>query len=137
MLFIMLNPSDADAEVDDPTVRRCVGFADGMGVDEMLVVNLFAYRASKPGDVLSSHKFHRMDPNLRVQDVVGPDNDAWITSAVDYTKKLGGTVVAAWGVHGGGTGRDEVVINIVMNMGVDLHYLSRTKEGHPRHRASA
>lgn len=45
-LFIGLNPSIADAEIDDPTIRRCIGFSSRFGCDELVVVNLFAYRAT-------------------------------------------------------------------------------------------
>ena len=44
-VFIMLNPSVADAESDDPTIRRCRGFAEALGCGSLLVANLYAYRA--------------------------------------------------------------------------------------------
>ncbi|WP_239508926.1 DUF1643 domain-containing protein, partial [Stenotrophomonas maltophilia] len=47
-MFVMLNPSTADADLDDPTIRRCVGFAKALKFDQLSVVNLFAYRATKP-----------------------------------------------------------------------------------------
>lgn len=49
--FVMLNPSTADAEIDDPTIRRCMGFARTLGFDGIRVVNLYAYRATKPADL--------------------------------------------------------------------------------------
>lgn len=52
-VFAMLNPSTADAEMDDPTIRRCVAFAKAWGYDRMEVVNLFAWRATDPKEVLS------------------------------------------------------------------------------------
>ena len=51
MNFIMLNPSTADDEFDDATIRRCVGFAKRWGFHGLVVTNLFAYRATKPSDL--------------------------------------------------------------------------------------
>ena len=46
--FIMLNPSRADAQVNDPTITRCINFAKSWGYGRLEVVNLFAYRTPKP-----------------------------------------------------------------------------------------
>ena len=46
--FIMLNPSRADGEVNDPTITRCINLALSWGYGRLEVVNLFAYRTSKP-----------------------------------------------------------------------------------------
>lgn len=83
--FVMLNPSTADAEKDDPTIRKCVGFARRWGKNRVYVVNLFAYRATMPGDLLQAHRSGI--------DVVGPENEFYVQGAV------GGSdlVVAAWG----------------------------------------
>lgn len=47
-VFIMLNPSSADASNDDPTVGRCVAFAKSWGYDGLRIVNLVSYRSTKP-----------------------------------------------------------------------------------------
>lgn len=52
VLFIMLNPSTADGDVDDPTIRRCIGFAKSWGYGGIYVGNLFAYRATDPKELL-------------------------------------------------------------------------------------
>lgn len=52
MHFVMLNPSTADAELDDPTITRCVGFAQREGCGGLLVTNLSSYRATKPQELL-------------------------------------------------------------------------------------
>ncbi len=113
VLFIGLNPSTADAEKDDPTIRRCVRFAADLGFGAVIVVNLFAYRATEPG-VLK-----------RVRDPVGRMNDRWIARS----RKEAGFVIAAWGVHGVLRGRDRVVMG---RLG-EAFCLGRTKGGQPRH----
>ena len=52
--FIMLNPSTADAQEDDPTIRRCIGFAKAWGYGGIVVTNLFAYRATNPKELKKS-----------------------------------------------------------------------------------
>ena len=87
MAWIMLNPSTADALVDDPTIRRCMGFARREGYDGIEVINLFAYRSPNPEDVYESA--------MAGINVVGPDNGAaW--EAVLHDCGIG-MVVAAWG----------------------------------------
>lgn len=84
-LFIMLNPSTADENVLDPTIRRCVNFAEKMGGTELIVVNLFALRSTNPKGLLS-HK-----------DPVGPLNDQKIEEMISYTEQRNGIIIAAWG----------------------------------------
>lgn len=83
MAFVMLNPSTADGEVDDPTIRRCVKFADREGCRKLVVVNLFAYRATDPAAL------HKAD------DPIGPANRLAVEEVMaDIGVKY---VVAAWG----------------------------------------
>src|SRR4051812_17109287 len=83
MVWVMLNPSTADADVDDPSIRKCVGFAKANGCGGIIVVNLFAWRATDPKELRA------------VADPVGPENDAHIRWAVKAP--LLATVVAGWG----------------------------------------
>ena len=73
-LFVMLNPSTADAERDDPTVRRCRILAAQFGFTTLWVANLFALRSMDPR-LLRTHA-----------DPVGPDNEGWITGLADRSR---------------------------------------------------
>lgn len=115
--FIMLNPSTADGTIDDPTIRKCIGFARQRDRGGIVVVNLFAFRATKPADMLA------------VADPIGPENDAHILRAVGACNP----VVAAWGVDGGHLGRDRAVMKLIRDHHTPLFCLGTTKDGHPRH----
>jgi hypothetical protein len=115
--FIMLNPSVADASVDDPTIRRCVGFARAWGCGGVRVVNLFAYRATRPGDMRAA------------DDPVGPENDRHLLDAARGCHP----VVAAWGVHGGHRNRDGAAAGLLLSAGVTVQCLGTTRDGRPRH----
>lgn len=81
VMFVMLNPSTADGTQDDPTIRRCIGFAKSWGYGGMHVCNLFAYRATDPKEL------------LKVDNPFG-DQNIWVTrNLVDEVE----IVVCAWG----------------------------------------
>ena len=82
-LFVMLNPSIADADIDDPTIRRCIGFAKREGCTSMTVVNLFALRATDPKKI----RLHA--------DPCGPDNFEHLTAQIQAHNI--GVIIAAWG----------------------------------------
>lgn len=83
----MLNPSKADAKLDDPTVRKCIGFASRLGYSGIGIVNKYAFRATDPSELE-----HAADP-------VGEDNDFWIQTLFGMTD-VGGDVLVAWGQPG-------------------------------------
>ena len=112
-MFVGLNPSTADETVDDPTIRRCISFAQDWGYSGLCMTNIFAYRATKPSDMKCA-----IDP-------VGKDNDDWLRDASSGAA----VVVAAWGTHGTFAGRHTAVRKLLPN----LHYLKLTKDGHPSH----
>jgi hypothetical protein len=111
--FIGLNPSTADEQVDDPTIRRCIAFAKAWGYNGLCMLNLFAFRATQPADMLAA-----IDP-------VGPDNDLHLQS---FTTGAG-VVVAAWGNDGDHLDRYRAVAQSIPG----LHCLKITKAGHPGH----
>lgn len=117
-VFVMLNPSTADSDVDDPTVRRCTGFARSWGFHGVVIVNLYAYRATDPRAL------------RRVDDPVGPGNDAYIAKWAREAAQEHVPVVAAWGVNAD-TGRVAHVLTLPgMNR---VAALGVTKDGYPRH----
>jgi hypothetical protein len=116
-LFIMLNPSTADASEDDPTIRRCISFAKREGCGALTVVNLFALRSTDPG-ALTAHP-----------DPVGPDNDLHIALALGKQPEI---VIAAWGAHSFARARAEAVTSILA-LTWQVNCLGVTKDGDPRH----
>lgn len=118
MVFVMLNPSTADGSVDDPTIRRCVGFAKAWQFERLEVINLFAYRATRPSALLALT--HNDDP-------VGHENQ----SHVDNVMETAGRIVCAWGAHGGHLGQDETMLGWLD--GRATYALGLTAAGHPRH----
>jgi hypothetical protein len=119
VLWIMLNPSTASAEVDDPTVRRTQEFARRWGYGGVVVANLFARRCTRP--------IHLKDPG----DPVGPRNDSYLVQLAGEPQI--GLVVAAWGAHGSLHGREEAVAQLLHQRARPLYCLGTTKAGHPRH----
>lgn len=113
VMFVGLNPSTADAEVDDPTVRRCVRFARDWGFGGLVLTNLFAFRSTDPKRLKA------------VADPVGPENDLAIGKAC----KSVDCVVVAWGVHGTLSNRDRVVLAMLESP----NCLGVTSSGAPRH----
>lgn len=112
--FIGLNPSTADATNDDPTIRRCVGFAKAWGGTSLWMVNLFGYRATNPKVLLSA------------EDPVGPENDSWLERII-LSADL---VIAGWGNHGNLLGRAAAVEERFSD---HLYTLAVTKQGMPGH----
>jgi hypothetical protein len=113
ILFIGLNPSTADEKIDDPTIRRCINYAQNWGYGSLLMVNLFAYRATLPSELKN------------VKNPIGNDNDLHI---LELSKKADLTV-AAWGNEGFLLNRDKVVKKLIPN----LMCLKINKSGQPAH----
>lgn len=113
--FVGLNPSTADAFEDDPTIRRCMSYAYYWGYGSMVMLNLFAYRATVPKDMMGA------------EDPVGPDNIELIRKYI--LNGNAGCVIAAWGKDGRYLGQDKVFRDLFPN----LHYLKLNKDGSPGH----
>ncbi len=113
ILFIGLNPSTANEKIDDPTIRRCINYAQNWGYGSLLMVNLFAYRATMPSELKN------------VKNPIGNDNDLHI---IELSKKAD-IAVAAWGNEGTLLNRDKEVKKILPN----LMCLKINKSGQPSH----
>jgi hypothetical protein len=117
-VFVMLNPSTADASVDDPTIRRCIGFATAWGRTGLTVANLYALRSTSP-KALWQHR-----------DPVGPENDRWLSALAN--PNMGGEIICAWGANA----RPDRVTSfreLMREHGAKLYCLGTTKDGAPRH----
>jgi len=116
-VFCMLNPSTADATLDDPTIRRCRGFAErnDSAFNGIVVVNLYALRSTDPRAL-----WNHADP-------IGPENDRWLRDVAACSE-----VVCAWGANAR-EDRVRQVVEILRAAGASLLCLGQTKDGHPRH----
>lgn len=121
LVFILLNPSTATHETQDPTVRRAMGFARSFGYGGLCFVNLFAYRATNPEELKT------------VADPFGPENDAFILEHARTSALVNAQIIAAWGAHGGLHERDERVLQMLGRENLSLHALHLTKDGNPGH----
>lgn len=119
--FVMLNPSTADASVDDPTIRRCMGFARRENAGGIVVVNLYGLRATDPVEL------------RRCADPFGPDNRPSIKALGEYAFLSGMPVVCAWGTGGWVKSANRDTIHLLRSTGASLVCLGMTKDGHPKH----
>lgn len=122
MLFIMLNPSTADHEVDDPTIRRCIGFAKREDCASVQVVNLYAIRATNPNELLDMSFDAAHGGRVQTESVLQALNCADL-------------VVCAWGTHkaafeGWETLRDTMRDHAPLR---PMFHLGLTKAGMPKH----
>jgi hypothetical protein len=117
VLWIMLNPSTADENVLDPTLRRCQGFTRSLGWSRFEVCNLFALRSTDP------RALHR------VTDPVGPDNDGVIAERMAKAA----IVVVGWGAFSLAQQRVDAVLVAAERANKQLLCYGTTKGGNPRH----
>jgi len=115
VLFIMLNPSTADADIDDPTIRRCIGFAKSWGYGGVYVGNLFAYRSTNPKELLKA-----INP-------IGDDNIFHLQAMSSRCE----IAVCAWG-------NSAIVTKLCKNkplsvIQIALNYLELSNDGTPKH----
>ena len=116
-LFVMLNPSTADAEVDDPTIRSCARLCRSWGYGSFEVVNLFGWRATDPKAL------------TKAEDPVGPDNDGVAERAIQRCD----VAICAWGANGMARGRARPMLGLISSFRPAAFCLGKTKDGAPRH----
>jgi hypothetical protein len=119
--WVMVNPSTADAEQDDATIRKVIGFSDRLGAGWAIVGNVFGYRATNVREL------------RHVEDAHGPENDAYLRQIMSDAP----TVIVAWGPtaklpkllrH-----RYMRVVRVAAEIGRPLMCLGTAQDGHPRH----
>ena len=115
--FVMLNPSTATEQANDPTIERCEQRARRLGFGSFCAVNIFALRATDPRDMRAAD-----DPE-------GPDNAQALETAAHWAD----VIIAAWGVHGSHRNQGPQIAARLSGSGHQLHHLGLTKAGHPRH----
>lgn len=113
LMVIGLNPSTADETLDDPTIRKCIGFARRSGFGALCMTNLFAFRATDPREMKKAY------------DPIGPGNDEALAACAGGT----GSILAAWGTHGSHMERAAQVAE----MFPDLICLGVNSDGSPKH----
>lgn len=113
VLFIGLNPSTADEAKDDPTLRRCMNYAQAWGFGGVCTANLFAFRATEPSNM------------KKAKNPVGDENDKWLKQLVAES----GLIIAAWGNDGSFLNRSAQVRKYLP----ELHCLKLNKSGEPAH----
>lgn len=113
-VWICLNPSTADEQVLDPTLRRIRGFTSKWGFAAFSIINLFAFRDSEPVNM------------KRAADPIGPENDEWILRVTADA----GLIVAGWGRDGAFMGRADAVRKLLKGK---LHFLRLNDDGSPQH----
>ncbi len=118
LLWVLLNPSKADAHQDDQTLRRCISFSKAWGYDGLEVVNLFAFIATNPRDLWAA------------ADPVGPENDRYLAAAA----ACAADIMVAWGEHGAFQQRDRAVLSLLkLQSARPLWCLGMGRNGCPRH----
>lgn len=118
LLYVMLNPSTADASIDDATIRRCATFAWAHGFGGFEVVNLWAYRSTDPKALRAAGY------------LVGPDNDWHIARSAERCD----AICVAWGTNAAGLARPGEVLLLLQQYGAKpLQCLAVTRGGHPGH----
>jgi len=117
LLYILLNPSTATEERNDPTLERCERRARALGFGGFAVANIFAFRATDPALLRTA------------QDPIGPGNDTIMAEA----SAVAGMVLCGWGHHGAYAGRGSVARQMLHTADATLWCLGLTRAGHPRH----
>lgn len=133
LMVIGMNPSTADEERDDPTIRRCIRFARDWGYGGLLMGNLFAYRSTDPGGLPSLQGRPAVSPVGELGPWRDGDrecvNDYWLQEMAEQS----GLIMAAWGAIRSPYGWESRAAEVRRLLGPRLHVLGLTKDGSPRH----
>lgn len=119
LAFVMLNPSTANAEIDDPTIRRCMSFARRENASGIVVVNIFAFRAVSPKNL------------AKADNPYGPDNFEALGEILTDARIQG--TVCAWGAHAIATSPGMVFVKRAKKAGVQTVCLGQTRNDSPKH----
>lgn len=120
-MFLMLNPSTADEEKNDPTITRCIDYADRWGYDGLYVGNLYAIRATQP-----THMWYAQRGG---EDIIGPENNMWLRKMARRSEMI----IAAWGTPAEPDRVEEIKILLNLTKSTPLHYLKLCNNGMPSH----
>lgn len=120
LVVVGLNPSTADETHDDPTIRRCMDFAERWGFGALHMLNLFAYRSTDP----------RALSRVGAETAIGPENNAWLAKLAKGRQTL-----VAWGRNGRTVNpqREIAVCGLLQKVGAELVCLGTNKDGSPVH----
>lgn len=116
-LVCMLNPSTADAYIDDATIRSLIRLFTALGYGGFEVVNLYGWRATDPREL------------AKAADPVGPRTDAILEAAIGRCDIM----VCAWGAHPMASERAQRVWEIAQSHRPAVFCFGTTKAGHPKH----
>lgn len=116
-LLVMLNPSTADATLDDATIRSCVRLLSGHGYGSMEVVNVYAFRSTDP------------DALAKQSDPFGPDNERIVLGAIGRCD----VVICAWGAYPPARQHATRILNAVRSRRPAIYCFGKTKAGAPKH----
>ncbi len=115
--FLLLNPSSATEEKNDPTIERCERRARRWGYKGLVITNLFAYRATDPNEM------------KRQADPIGEDNDDHILAEACFADK----VICGWGNHGAFRNRYKSVVEMLVSADIKLYAFTITNQCQPKH----
>lgn len=124
LVWAMLNPSDADGERDDPTIRRVMAFSARLGFGGSVIVNLSDFRTPHPSAL------------PRGRTAISPHNDAAIRRAFALARRGPRFAIAAWGNpprRPWCAARIAHILHLAHASGIALHALGTTRHGHPKH----
>ena len=122
LIFMGLNPSLANKNKNDPTLRRLIGFAELWGYGTLVVVNLFA-RITKSPKFLAC-----------CNDPVGWKNDVELNKRLNYWKKKDSCELwIGWGINGRLMNRDKLLLKRIKESSKKPYVIGLTKDGYPRH----